>query len=172
MTRRLQKYCASLTSMFHSHRVITRSHLPFRHRFVLQPLLDLINEGEIALMRSPPDDEPRATLMEGRQPAVPFYQQVFDDPLMEWNNELVLSQLRGPRDVLEYCLSDFIKYYGDNDTAGYLSKLTDDIVEDMDNMRMQPAVMTSYRRFVVLRAEEEQDDPHKRYGVSASIEFY
>ncbi|THV07575.1 hypothetical protein K435DRAFT_261743 [Dendrothele bispora CBS 962.96] len=89
--------------------------------FPFESLLESIENGELALMRSPKPDINHAS----------------------WIEEQMESLFRNRRDILEYCLSNL----------GLA--LVEDILQDLSTLHIQPIIMASYRRFVVLADDTE-----------------
>jgi hypothetical protein len=75
--------------------------------------------------------------------------------LVDWFQDQVGLTWQTPREILEFCLLKFESRFEKVDELMSQEAL----VEDCAKMRIQPAVMGNYRRFVILKAK---DDPTQR----------
>jgi hypothetical protein len=119
----------------------------FRGDFFDDYLLTLIEEGQVSLLRAPP----------------PLPQK--RDEAHSWaSSQLSLLPL-GTRGLLEECMRDFSKNYMDVKESEWASAIETEISRDLLSMQLQPTIMDTYRRFVVIKGHKEEHIPWDRDGV-------
>ncbi|KAJ7597472.1 hypothetical protein C8J56DRAFT_771636 [Mycena floridula] len=129
------------------------------NQFVFGFLLTAINDGKIALLRAPPDGRNPQSLHD----SVSWQDQEFTDKLADFKEELVISQFRTPRQMIQFCVDEFSSKHGTKPREEWTFAVRDEMITDMLTMQIQPAVMKQYRRFVFLHADRE---PHTFSQVS------
>ncbi|KAJ7139793.1 hypothetical protein C8R44DRAFT_867898 [Mycena epipterygia] len=108
--------------------------------FVFELLLRAIDDGEVSVLRAPPLD---------RNPSLN------SDPTTEWLRDHWIARPVGQRRVLEFCIGVFSAKYSNVPQAQWASAVETEISEDLNLMQMQPDIMKHYRRYVVIRAEDD-----------------
>ncbi|KAG7096494.1 hypothetical protein E1B28_003924 [Marasmius oreades] len=141
-----------------------------RDDFAYEFLLDAIHEGEVGLLRCPPPISNittkhwKATDEHGDHPSTILnrhYENDNDednwrDPRSEWFLDQIDSVFRERRETLAYCLKEFERVYGTISPQHWDTFLGKEIADDIKRMQVQPAIAREYRRYVVLKAEEEK----------------
>ncbi|KAF5373542.1 hypothetical protein D9758_000846 [Tetrapyrgos nigripes] len=149
-------------------------------KFVFHFLLTAIDEGKISLMRAPPQKHTSSLppLTNSATPQNLKDWQATSEKLLvreeghlawkskadDWIMEQAKSVLRGPREILDYCLKEFWAKYANVPETEWQSTLEAEISADLEVMQVQPAIMHEYRRFVVLKAERDHNIKGDRDG--------
>nr|GAT49727.1 predicted protein [Mycena chlorophos] len=107
--------------------------------FVFERLLKAFEEGLISLLRAPPDRIATSKM----------------DSTQDWLRDHWIARPLDSRKLLEYSLNAFHAKYANIPEEVWASAVEAEITADLDIMHRQPAIMTSYRRFVAIRAEKE-----------------
>lgn len=76
------------------------------------------------------------------------------------------------RGYLEYCINICKAQYANVAQGQWASAVEADISKDLFYMQMQPAVMQTWRRFVVIRGVNDKHIPWNRDGVGGFIELW
>ncbi|KAJ6604313.1 hypothetical protein DFH09DRAFT_1300550 [Mycena vulgaris] len=108
--------------------------------FVFDLLLRAIDDGKVSVLRAPPLDR-RAS----RE----------SDPAADWLRDHWINRPLGPRRILELCMDAFGSKYSNVPPAQWASTIESEISDDLDLMQRQPEIMKLYRRYVVIRAEND-----------------
>jgi hypothetical protein len=113
-------------------------------------LLERIENGSLALIGSPPVT--RSPLRDS-------------DPMSQWVTtqwKVVSMQSRG---LLEHGVHAWRESYSALRQPEWPAVVCTEITDEMTRMQMQPAIMDSYRRFVVIRAPSEAGMGEYHHGV-------
>jgi hypothetical protein len=112
-------------------------------------LLTLIEEGQVSLLRAPPRSLEKDTLAD------------------DWTlSQLKLTSLQ-TRALLELCMRDFTRLYASVKEPGWASAIEAEIAEDVLSMQLQPAMMDTYRRYVVIKGNKDTHIPWDKDAVRA-----
>ncbi|KAF5377681.1 hypothetical protein D9615_005211 [Tricholomella constricta] len=108
-------------------------------------LLNAIENGELALVTSPPAQELSPTQN--------------NNPRQDWLNKYWIYRPHGPRSILQSTVDTFNFKYGDIQQGEWIPKIHSDISKDLASMRCQPVFMGQYRRYVVFESPTERRVP-------------
>ncbi|THH16827.1 hypothetical protein EW146_g3874 [Bondarzewia mesenterica] len=105
--------------------------------FVHAILLDMIEEGRLSLMSTVPVGRARGAMI---------------SDWISWQTQLPCLTARG---ILEKCMRSFIQQYDDTPEEQWPSAVESEVVTSISSLQLQPAIMDNYRRFVVIRGEQD-----------------
>ncbi|KAG5648146.1 hypothetical protein DXG03_006100 [Asterophora parasitica] len=105
-------------------------------------VLNAIENGEIALITSPPTHELSPTQT--------------DDPREDWVHKHYVYRPHGPRSILQSTVDAFNVKYGNIQQGEWMAAIQKDISKDLTNMRCQPVFMSQYRRYVAIESPNER----------------
>lgn len=108
--------------------------------FALIWLLDVIEEGHVSLMRSPPQTCPKP------------------GDIHSWTMDQIKTSVCSRRELLVYALQEYeSRYAGIPSTEGTLKegKMVDGVEGDLTRLQMHPSVYEQKRRYIVLGAKAE-----------------
>ncbi|KAL0066001.1 hypothetical protein AAF712_006991 [Marasmius tenuissimus] len=137
-------------------------------QFAYQFLLDAIHEGDIGLFRCPPTvtnvttthwrptDDHADTLSVLDRHNQDSSKTDWRDPRSDWLVDQMDIVFRERRETLEFCLEEFQRLYGHIPPTKWDILLQNEIAEDLGRIQLQPGIMREYRRYVVLKGEEER----------------
>ncbi|KZT74733.1 hypothetical protein DAEQUDRAFT_4099 [Daedalea quercina L-15889] len=124
-----------------------------RGEFVFSDLLELIEEGKISLLRSPPLTRcPKG----GEDPAAKW---------TSWQTELLRMDARG---LLESSIALAAEQYSSVQPHALPEAIQTEIVRDLMGMQMQPTLMDAYRRFVVIKGKGDKHLGEDRDGIECT----
>ncbi|KAJ7287231.1 hypothetical protein C8J57DRAFT_579941 [Mycena rebaudengoi] len=110
--------------------------------FAFNYILEAIEDGTLALIHAPSNDQ--------------------HSGIIEWVREHWVRRPRGAQEVLEYCDKSFETAYPAPISHADLTDLVkNDILSDLRRMQVQPAIVDTYRRFVVLDAGSGPETWHE-----------
>ncbi|RDB28456.1 hypothetical protein Hypma_015299 [Hypsizygus marmoreus] len=106
-----------------------------RGQFPYTSLLTAIDDGQLALITSPPHSS--SSTKE-------------NDPTSDWLREYWTHRPEDPRSILQFGVEAFNNKYTNIQNSEWASAIDVEISKDLSSMRQQPAIMERYRRYVVL----------------------
>ncbi|KAF8078396.1 hypothetical protein FPV67DRAFT_1557732 [Lyophyllum atratum] len=112
-------------------------------KFPFVGLLDAIENGQLALMTSPPRHELSPTTN--------------TDSRQEWLRHNWTHRPQGHLHTLQSGINAFNTRYGNIQQAEWISTSYTNISKDVTSMRCQPAIMQHYRRYVILQSPKEKE---------------
>ncbi|KDQ30537.1 hypothetical protein PLEOSDRAFT_1101525 [Pleurotus ostreatus PC15] len=113
-----------------------------RGKLFTEYYLQMIEEGDIAMMEAPP------------------LEPYFTNPrALEWRAATEAQRNFTRRDYLEYALKEFNASYSNVPESDWLTTAEGAITKDLHMMQTQPCFMSEYRRFVVIRGSQESYEP-------------
>ncbi|KAK1227265.1 hypothetical protein PQX77_009752 [Marasmius sp. AFHP31] len=137
-------------------------------QFAYQFLLDAIHEGDIGLFRCPPtntnvtsthwrptDDHTDTLSILDRHNQDPSRAD-WRDPRSDWLEDQMDIIFRERRETLKFCLEEFQRLYSHMPPTKWDLLLQNEVAEDLGRIQLQPGIMREYRRYVVLKGEEER----------------
>lgn len=125
-----------------------------RGEFVFKELLEAIASGELAMITSPRDNQRPISA---------------SDPNQQWLDEFALSSLDTERAVLQHAIDSFKAKSSNIQASEWMRVITVEIAVDLTYMQRHPAIMKDYRRYVVLRGDQQvslPDDGFERVTIS------
>ena len=114
---------------------------PRRGEFVYEELLNLIEEGSLSLVQAP---------------------QVFRDPLakddatLAWTRWTLRLPAMNARQILEECLKLAAEQFASISEADLPRAIEEEIARDLWRLQNQPVIMDNYRRFAVVRTQNDK----------------
>ncbi|KAF8640769.1 hypothetical protein AX17_000419 [Amanita inopinata Kibby_2008] len=115
-------------------------HVYDRDEFLHKELLMAINEGDLAMLTAPQHDQYRISASHLSQ---------------RWIYDHLLVHAESEREILECAVSSFNTQYSNKQRSEWMSVVLTDISADLSCMQRQPVFMKDYRRYVVLKSEDE-----------------
>ena len=112
-----------------------------RGEFIFKELLELIADGELAMITAPRSDQHPTSASALSQ---------------QWLDEFVLSPPGSEREILQYAVTSFNAKYSKIHTSEWMRAALEEISVDMTHMHRQPAFMKDYRRYAVLRGTRQE----------------
>jgi hypothetical protein len=122
----------------------------YRGDLGLDVLLARIEERSITLLQSPPITRN------------PLYDL---DPAFHWLTRQWKMLSMQPRQILEECMTAWRDSHSAHQRPEWPSVIHKNITDELARMQMQPQIMESYRRFVVIRAPSEARVGDYHHGV-------
>lgn len=120
--------------------------LAFSKNFVFTPLIEMIEKGKVALLTAPPQNRyPKESISTERK---------WDDPAMEWITTQCRQIPMDGRQLLEFCLQSLQERHPNESDDALIAGVGREAMEEMRQMQFQPALMESYRRYVVIKAKD------------------
>lgn len=135
--------------MINSKILTTISREPYR----FGKILELIEEGKLALMQSP-------SLYHG---ALPGSKEAERD---RWVTTQYMTVIKTPSQHIEDSWGTFVSEYSNKDEKEIRASIEAEIVKDLAQLQMQPSIRENYRRFVVIKALQE-DMAYNKDGVGS-----
>ncbi|KAI8995359.1 hypothetical protein BD414DRAFT_435102 [Trametes punicea] len=108
--------------------------------FVYQDLLTAIEDGSLALLQAP---------QLNRDPPA------HNDPVLLWTRWMIRVAGLDARGILEECLRLAAEQFANTSDADLPMAIEREIERDLLRMQVQPAIMDSYRRFVLFRTKQD-----------------
>jgi hypothetical protein len=103
--------------------------------------LEAIVTGELAMITSPRDDQRPISA---------------SDLSQHWLDEFALSSLDTERAVLQHATDSFKAKYSNIQASEWTRVITGEIAADLAHMQRHPVIMKDYRRYVVLRSDQQE----------------
>ncbi|KAL4068268.1 hypothetical protein V8B97DRAFT_1974437 [Scleroderma yunnanense] len=100
----------------------------------LQPILELIDTGNVSLIRLPGSD------MASK---------------LQWVSSFLKEYTLSGSELLEVCTANLRTRIGDLPIPQLQSMINDELITDMAKVQLQPQIMDHHRRFVIIRAASE-----------------
>ncbi|KAG5639362.1 hypothetical protein H0H81_003506 [Sphagnurus paluster] len=116
-------------------------------------ILDAIENGELALLNSPPCYELSPTEN--------------NNPRQDWLAKHWSRRPQGPRCILKSAIEAFNVAYGNTQQSEWASAVHSEISKDLMRMRCQPILMEYYRRYVVIESPNE-----RRISMTDGVSLY
>ncbi|KAI0359145.1 hypothetical protein OH77DRAFT_1502266 [Trametes cingulata] len=121
--------------------------------FIYEDLLRAIEDGSLALLQAP-----QVT----RDPPA------LGDPTLLWTRWMFRLAGMNARDILEECLRLAAEQFANTAEADLPIAIQSEIVRDLRRMQMQPAIIDSYRRFVVFSTKQDAFLADSKYGIECT----
>lgn len=126
--------------------------------FWFEKLLTLIDEGKLALLRAPPI---------GHDAVRPAHER---DPTVEWMEWTLALPSLDPKGTLAECIKLLDDRFPRTSGKELQIKVEQEVLHDMCQMQLQPAIMDNHRRFVAI--VEARNDTIEVDGVSDTQPLY
>ncbi|TFK90228.1 hypothetical protein K466DRAFT_574381 [Polyporus arcularius HHB13444] len=117
--------------------------------FVYEELLDLIEQGSLSLAQAP---------QVARDPLSP------GDPSLVWTRWTLRLPTMNARQILEECLKLAADQFASTSEANLPQAIEEEIARDLWRLQNQPVIMDNYRRFTVVRTNNDKSLSHDMRG--------
>lgn len=116
-------------------------------------VFDLIEEGKVAMMQSP-------CLYQGSRSEFSAAERD------KWVATQFSTLSKTPVQTVEESWTTFVADYSNKSESELRSTIESEIVKDLTHLEVQPAIRESYRRFVVIKATQDEHINMSKEGVS------
>ncbi|KAI0094587.1 hypothetical protein BDY19DRAFT_913567 [Irpex rosettiformis] len=120
-----------------------------RDDFVYKELLELIEDGSLSLLYAPPIS--RSPCLEKNRT------DAYDDPQIKWAEWVLNRQFSERKEMLAECVNMFEAAHPNVSDKNFMNVVEKEVLADLGRMQLQPSIMDSYRRFVVITESRSED---------------
>ena len=123
-----------------------------REPWRLSRILNFIDEGKLALMKSPPVSERALTSSD-------------ICPHEEWITAQYASLPKTTTDIIEQAWAAYINNFAGKSEEEMRQEVEQEIMKDLTSLQMQAYIRRKYRRFVIMKAMQDTHIKYDRDGV-------